>query len=120
MEFQNITNDEFAQGSSGRRGYALEALAYGQANPGQPFAFAHTSPNAAARLRTLGLTVKSQRVNKPETNAEGKVVFDHVILKCVYTADSREAVAARATAANPKPKPPKKAKGEGKAKKSEK
>ena len=118
MEFTNISNEEFAAGGSGRRGYALDALEYGKAHEGTPFSFVHSSPNAATRLRTLGLTVRASRVNKPEPGPDGKVQFDHLIVKAVYNSGSKEAQAAAIAAANPKPRKPKGEGKKGKAKKS--
>lgn len=111
MEFRNVAPGEEI---TGRKGYALEALAYGKANPGVLFEFDHTSPNAAGRLRMLGLTTKSRQNTHEETDAEGNTVrvFDSVTLQCVYREDSKEARAAAAAAANPKPR---KAKSEGEA-----
>jgi hypothetical protein len=112
MEFRNVAP---GQEITGRKGYALEALAYGKSQPGVAFQFDHSSPNAAGRLRMLGLTTKSRQNTHDET-VDGQTVrvFDSVTLECVWTPDSKEAKAAAAAAANPKPKAPK---GEKKAKK---
>ena len=86
---------------TGKTGYAMEALAFGKAHPGQVFRLEpNKSANAAGRLRAVGLTTKSS-VAKDEAGN-----FLHVNLECVYNADSKEAVKAAELAANPRPKKP--------------